>query len=256
MAVARTPGRRPAGYTLVEVAVVAGVLGLLAMTMTSAFEGIQQTRVQNAARADAESAYQALRAFALRNKRLPCPDGSTYGDRGREADGGTCPAGLDKGWLPYEALGLQVPVRSARLRYGVHRSSGADLVAPVPGAIDSADLEGSAGLATALAALGTLNTSAPSSAHPYFATSVATETSATCTGSGLVNPAFVLVAPASDLDGSGDPHAGFDGPNRDFAAGSGKCVAAPARPAGLAYDDVVVAESATSLLGWMLASTR
>lgn len=249
----RPPSRRRTGFTLVEAAVVAGILGLLALTMTSAFESMEQARQQNAAQAQAEAAYQALRAFALRNKRLPCPDGSTHGDRGREADGGSCPGGLDMGWVPYESLGLQVPVRAQRLRYGVHRAGNADLVAPVAGAVDGPDLEGIGGLAGALAVAAA---AAPSSAHPHFSFASATDPSAACAGADLVNPAFVLVAPATDRDGSGDPHPGFDGPNRGFATGSGKCVAAPARPAGAAYDDVVVAESATSLLGWLIASTR
>ncbi|MGB3392075.1 MAG: type II secretion system protein [Stenotrophomonas sp.] len=248
----RSPSRRSAGFTLVEVAVVAGILGLLALTMTSAFEGMEQARVQNRAQADAEAARQALRHFLLRNKRLPCPDNSANGDSGREAGGsGSCPGGLSTGWLPYESLGLQLPVRSQRLRYGVRRGSDADLVAPTPGAIDSPDLEGSAGLASALSKAATTTAS---SSFPYYA--AATATSTTCGGSDLVNPAFVLVAPATDRDGNSGALAGFDAPNLGFADGSDTCTAAPSHPASIAYDDVVVAESSTALLGWLLASTR
>lgn len=249
----RIPSRRPAGFTLVEVAVVAGILGLLALTMTSAFESMGQARARNGAQADAEAARQALRHFLLRNKRLPCPDNSAYGDRGREAGGsGTCPGGLSVGWLPYESLGLQLPVRSQRLRYGVRRGSDADLVAPTPGAIDGPDLEGSAGLTSALSKVAT---AAASSSFPYYA-ATATATGTTCGGGDLINPAFVLVAPATDRDGGGGNHAGFDAPNLGFADGSDTCTAAPSRPASIAYDDVVVAESSTSLLGWLLTSTR
>jgi prepilin-type N-terminal cleavage/methylation domain-containing protein len=249
----RSASRQHAGFTLVEVAVVAGILGLLALTMTSAFEGMEQARVQNRAQADAEAARQALRHFLLRNKRLPCPDNSSYGDRGREAGGsGSCPGGLDTGWLPYESLGLQLPVRAQRLRYGVHRGSGADLVAPTPGAIDGLDLEGSAGLTSALSKAASTT---PSSSFPYYAATV-TSAGTTCGGGDLVNPAFVLVAPATDRDADGGTYAGFDAPNLGFAAGSAKCFAAPARPASIAYDDVVVAESSSTLLGWFLASTR
>ena len=250
----RQPQRRHAGFTLVEVAVVAGILGLLALTMTSAFEGMGQAREQNNAQAHAEAARQALRHFLLRNKRLPCPDSSLYGDRGREADGaGACPGTLGVGWLPYESLGLQVPVRTQRLRYGVHRSTGADLVAPVPGAVDGPDLEGLAGLATALAKAAA---TAPSTTFPYYAANSATASSTTCSGTELVNPAFVLVAPATDRDLGGGTHTGFDAPNRGFAEGTDTCVAAPTRPATATYDDVVVAESSTALLGWLTAVSR
>ena len=250
----RSASRQHAGFTLVEVAVVAGILGLLALTMSSAFEGMEQARVQNRAQADAEAARQALRHFLLRNKRLPCPDNTTHGDSGREAGGsGSCPSGLRMGWLPYENLGLQLPVRSQRLRYGVRRGSDADLVAPTPGAIDGPDLEGSAGLASALSAAAAAT---PSSSSPYYAAATATTTGSTCAGADMVNPAFVLVAPATDRDGSSGPLAGFDAPNLGFAAGTDTCTAPPSRPASIAYDDVVVAESSATLLGWLLASTR
>ncbi len=246
--------RRQAGFTLVELAVVAGVLGLLAIAMTSAFDSMGQAREHNAAQAQAESARQALRHFALRSKRLPCPDTSTYGDAGREAAGaGSCPPGTTVGWLPYEALGLQVPVRAQRLRYGVRRDPGADLVAPIPYAVDGPDLEGGAGLATSLALAAT---TPASTAQPYYATSTATSSGADCTGTVLVNPAFVVVAPVTDRDGASDTHPGFDGPNRAFADGAGTCVGAPDRAANAHYDDIVVAESATALLGWLTAAIR
>lgn len=250
----RSASHQHAGFTLVEVAVVAGILGLLALTMASAFEGMEQARVQNRAQADAETARQALRHFLLRNKRLPCPIPNTideYGDRGREAENGNCP-GVNIGWLPYESIGLAIPVRSARLRYGVYRSGDADLVAPTPGAIDGQDLEGSAGLASALSKAASAT---PSSSVPYY-TATVTATGTTCGGGDLVNPAFVLLAPATDRDADGGTYAGFDAPNLGFAAGSAKCVAAPSLPASIAYDDVVVAESSSTLLGWFLASTR
>lgn len=238
------------GFSLVELAVVLGILGVLAMTMTSAFDSIAQAREHNAARAHAESARQALRHFALRNKRLPCPDTSGHGDAGREAGGGACSSAMNSGWLPYESLGLETPPRAVRLRYGVYRGSAdSDLVAPQPTSADAPDFEGSGGLLSALSR-GASRT--PSTGQPHHA---AEDIEADC-GSAITNPAFVLVAPVADRDGLTGDHPGFDGVHAAFAAGSGRCVASPGYPGDATFDDIVVSESHTTLLGWMLTVTR
>ncbi len=241
--------RRSGGFTLVELAVVLGVLGVLALTMTSALDSATQARQHNAARAQAESARLALRAFALRNRRLPCPDTSARGDSGREAAGGACAAGANVGWLPYEALGLDVPERGARLRYGVRRGT-ADLVAPGQAGADAPDFDGTGGLVAALARAATTSTAAQP--HHY----AVDPAGPSCAVGTLVNPAFVIVAPATDRDGNGGDAPNFDGLHAAFAAGTSLCVAAPDQPTTPTFDDVVVAESPAALLGWLLAASR
>ena len=239
------------GYTLVELATVLGVLGVLSLSMHSAIESMQQARLYNASQADAESARQALRAYLLRNKRLPCADTSSDGEHGRSDP--TCTG--NSGWLPYETLGLEIPERARRLRYGVYRSGLIDLTNPAASSIDEPDIEGRSALAAALTTLAKQPFDADA---PWYSASVASASgsASTCQADQPTNPAFILVAPAADLDGSGAPAAGFDGPNRDFATGNGRCVAAPSRAADDHYDDVVVAESASTLLGLLTASTR
>lgn len=250
----RTGNARQAGFSLVELAVVVGVLGVLAMTALSAFDNIGHTRQHNAARAHAQAARQALHAFVLRNKRLPCPDNSSNGDSGREAGGSSCAANSRSGWLPYESLGLDLPVRGERLRYGVHRGSAdTDLVAPRMESADQPDVEGFAGFSAALARVA----SAPSStSQPYYLSNGSPDCGVAGPGTNLINPAFVLVAAVTDRDGL-QPASNFDGPaNRAFVSAGGMCVTPPDYPGDARYDDVVLAESATTLLGWLMTTTR
>lgn len=253
------PGTR-SGFSLVELAVVVGVLGLLTMTALSAFDNLGQARRHNAARAHAETARQALHAFALRNKRLPCPDLSGTGDSGFEGSNGACSATGNVGWLPYASLGLELPVRGERLRYGVYRgTANTDLVAPARESADQPDLEYIGGFGSALSRIVANTPTAPQASQPhYISGGTPTQCGSGGTGTRMVNPAFVLVAPVAARDGDGGGgDGGFDGANnRAFAQGNGTCVTPPDYPGDERYDDLVVAESATALLGWLMATTR
>lgn len=242
--------RLSAGVTLVELAVVLSIIGLLSVAMTAGYADYAQQSAMSVAKADAEVARQAVRAFALRNKRLPCPDLSAQGDISREGLAGVCPAGAQVGWLPYESLGLTRPDRSARLRYAVSRDSTADLVAPAAAA--SGDLDGTTRFRSALAAAARL----PESTARPFLTGSGTSASPEDCAVVQSNPAFALVAPVTDRDGAGPAPVGFDGVNVAMASSNRNCIAAPSRRADARYDDVVVAESASALLGWLAARTR
>jgi len=98
---------------------------------------------------------------------------------------------------------------------------------------------------------------APQASQPhYISGGTPTQCGGGGTGTRMVNPAFVLVAPVGARDGGGGD-GGFDGANnRAFAQGNGTCVTPPDYPGDERYDDLVVAESATALLGWLMATTR
>lgn len=244
----RAPLKRSRGYSLIEITVVTGVLGLLAVSMVSAFDGVQQARSQNMAQAQLQTAQQALRGFALRNKRLPCPD-----DVGNGWESPDCPPALQNGWLPYASLGLQQPVPGQRIRYGVYRNTAvADLARSSFQGMDIPDSSGLGGFSNALEKL----TLAPASGNnPHYSNGSSALTSTACQSTDITNPAFLLVAPVMDLDGSGASGSPFDGPNLGFS-GTSMCVAPPGRPATATYDDIVVAEGSSTLLGWLIEATR
>ncbi|MGH8084315.1 MAG: type II secretion system protein [Lysobacter sp.] len=243
--------RHADGFTLVELAITVSIIGVLSLVVSSAYFSIAEVRARALAQGQAEVARQAIRAFLLKNKRLPCPDRSAGGNGGREGLAGTCPAG-QVGWLPYESLGLALPVPSVRMRYAVSRTAAADLVEPAGGTSGGFDFDGNGRIRNTLVATAKLS---PSSARPFL-TGVGTPSDAESCAHVVSNPAFALIAPVSDRDASGGAHAGFDGINQQMATADSTCIAAPGRAMDASYDDVVVAESASALLGWLAAHTR
>ncbi len=242
------------GFTLLEMAIVVSIIGVLGIAVSSAYFGIADVRARARGHAEAEVARQSVRAFMLRNKRLPCPDLSVGGSGAREGLAGSCTPGAQIGWLPYESLGLAAPDPRHRIRYAVARAGvGADLVAPSGGTGDGLDLDGVGRLRQTLMAAAN-QTSA--SSRPYLTGTGTPGNPESCSGNVVSNPAFALIAPVSDRDDSGSQYPGFDGINQSMAAANTLCIAAPDRPMDATYDDVVVAESATALLGWLAAHTR
>lgn len=113
------------GMTLLEVAVVLLVVGLIvAMGIRLQRNGLEASAA-SVQRARLYQASQALVQYALNEYRLPCPNVPMAGDvptgvETKNSDG-SCRASV--GWLPYVALGLQVPNGqnvNTWMRYGVY----------------------------------------------------------------------------------------------------------------------------------------
>ena len=113
---ARSTVRASRGFSLIELAVVLTIAGLIAVVVWQlmprfrtlpAMLGLTTTSLT--------SAESAINGFILSNGRLPCPD-STGG--GAEDCSGTATTG----WLPVRTLGLNA---STRIRYGAYRDAGA-----------------------------------------------------------------------------------------------------------------------------------
>lgn len=248
--------RAARGWSVIEMTVVLAVIGLLAWSGLSTLETGMAERDRAQAQQLGEAWRDRLRAYALNNRRLPCPDLTGQGWEGDAA--GACGTALT-GWLPYRTLGLDLPADGLRAAYAVFR---------VPNATDplqDADLavrrERTGDLAGTLAyqdvfdlvralnnAVG-LAAAAPAGvlvAQPHLTGDGARGGAADCATRPRDNVAFRLVVPLKDRNGNGSR---FDGTHTRDAL----CTQAPGAPMRFDMDDVVVAEGFASLAGWLQA---
>lgn len=112
------PRRHPAGFTLLEVAVVMVVIGLLAGGGVALMRNLTERKARSEAAAYLREVHQALIGFAERTGRLPWADSDGDGNENSGAASGT---------LPYATL--QTAPRDAykrALRYAVNPNLGAN----------------------------------------------------------------------------------------------------------------------------------
>lgn len=223
-----------AGFTLVELAVVLAVIGLLVWTVSGSYLNLGDVQDRQAAVRHGAQLRDAIRAFALANARLPCPD--TTGDgRANECSGGS----NQTGWAPYETLRLAVPEDARRAFYGVYRNDAAEADLAVATDRSDNDVTNTADLIIGLnnAADEPLGTD-----RIYLTGDAGAEGAIDCTNNAVRHVAFFLVVPLADRDGDG---------NRFDSVHTGRCAYAPATGAAHDRDDVVTAEGFASLAGWL-----
>jgi prepilin-type N-terminal cleavage/methylation domain-containing protein len=223
--------RTARGFNLIELSMTLVVMGVLGLLAVFAFSGADRGSSLRG-RAEADGAREAVRYFVLINKRLPCPDND--GD-GRE-DCGT----VEFGFLPYLTLGLD-EAAGERMRYAVYRGSANDATSLVERTGDTEGQPDYLGIGDTIAALKAIPVTSNSAAHVRVA---ALDANGASNCNNATHPAFVLVVPNADRDGDGSR---LDGVN----AGTATCVASPLQFGTPVYDDIVVAEAADALIGWL-----
>lgn len=249
--------RAQRGFSMLELAVVLGVIGMLAAAAiaTSGGRGLKDDFTELALQ---QRLAQAVIAFAQRNHRLPCPD--TTGD-GRE----NCAGGASLGGVPFLTLEVSLPGGSDatfanRYIYGVFRApnatpaNDADLAVLAERTGDTTGDLGYLGRNDLIMALRNAHRQAPDATLLRVAGAASTGLSAACAAP-ATNVAFALAyAGKGDADRA-SPTSPFDGANATLKWPTGStttCLENPSVGRSERYDDTVIAVSFTELLGYLI----
>jgi prepilin-type N-terminal cleavage/methylation domain-containing protein len=119
------------GFTLIELAVVIAVVGLLLGSMMVPLATQVQSRQTSEAHGALRNAREALIGFAIAHGRLPCPASATSNGVESPAGGGACTnqhdgflPGATLGIAPVDPEGFAVDPWGNRLRYAVTNANG------------------------------------------------------------------------------------------------------------------------------------
>jgi prepilin-type N-terminal cleavage/methylation domain-containing protein len=118
-----------AGFTLIELAVVLMIVGLLLSSLTYTLSAQTEQRAHEQTQRTLEQAREALLGFAITNGRLPCPASSVSNGLEAPVGGGEC-SNYNDGLLPAVTLGFHPTDSSGyaldawgnRVRYAVARN--------------------------------------------------------------------------------------------------------------------------------------
>lgn len=235
------------GFSLLELAIVLVVVSLLSWSVLAAYLNVTEQRERSQAQAVAVQMQAAVRAFALRHKRLPCPD---VQGQGYEADAANaCAAAGQLGWFPYTSVGMAMPKPALKARYAVYRRSesearlDADLAVAKERSNDPLGSVHYQAVSDLIIALNNASTSS-AGAHPYLTGDDKSAGPIDCAANVQQVVAYWLVLPLSEQAGQGERFDAVHSPQR-------LCAVSPAAPRRWDFDDVVLAESPVQLAGWL-----
>jgi prepilin-type N-terminal cleavage/methylation domain-containing protein len=248
------------GFSMVELSVCLVIAGLMSWAVFSGYETVTAQQEIERGHAEAQQLQSTLRAFALRQGRLPCPDTSVTGTGYENLVAGECAPGTQVGWFPYVSVGLEIPVDKFRARYSVFRSSNAVVAQDADLAVakertgdtaaaDSTTLRDATDL---IVALNNASVLPASSARTFLTGDAGSAGAIDCATNVLMSAAYWIVVPLQDKDND-IYKSRFDAPHLSVAPFS-PCAASPSAPVRLASDDIVVAESPNQLAGWLRRS--
>lgn len=242
---------RQAGFALLELAVVLVIAGLMSWAAFSGYTTVSQEQEVERGRAQAQELQSVLRAFALRNGRLPCPAANPDGYETVTA--GSCSAGNQLGWFPYISVGLELPTDRLRARYSVFRAANAvaaldaDLAVALERTGDTAGDTTYLDATDLIVALNNASALAFSPARTYLTGDAGAAGAIDCASNQVMAAAYWVVVPLQDRSGDGER---LDPPH----AMTSLCAASPSAPLRWNSDDVVMAESPAQLAGWLRQS--
>ncbi len=240
------------GFSLVEGAIALVVAGLMTWAAFSGYVTVSEQQEIERGRAEAEQLQSILRAFALRNGRLPCP--ASKPDGYEALSSGVCASGVQLGWFPYVSVGLELPTDRLRARYSVFREANlavpaqdADLAVELERTGDSLGAPTHRDITDLIVALNNASTKPVSSTRTYLTGDGGAAGAIDCAANRVMVAAYWVVVPLQDKDGDGNR---LDAPHTLTSL----CAASPSAPLRFASDDVVIAESPAQLAGWLRKS--
>jgi type II secretory pathway pseudopilin PulG len=243
------------GITFIEVSIGLSIIGLLLFSASAALIATNDTQKRATAVNTASFVQSAVRVYAAKNNRLPCPAIDKNGYEARDISG-VCSATVQQtGFVPYRSLGLELPNDALFALYAVYRQSNVDpkldtdLALSLERTGDTAGDQSYMQSTDLIAALSLVGTTSPTGNRPFLTGDAAAAGAVDCNGNRVNTAAYWILFPLTDANNDGDL---LDEPH----ALNGLCATHPQHATTNNFDDLVFADTPLQLAGWLLQVQR